>query len=58
MTPFRASPGFTESWQHFDFTVDVGTNATPLRAFNFKNCLPISSETSTSLTFAWTWTAR
>ena len=24
MTPFRASPGFTESWQHFDFAVDDG----------------------------------
>ena len=22
MTPFRASPGFTETWQHFDFAVD------------------------------------
>jgi enoyl-CoA hydratase/carnithine racemase len=22
MTPFRASPGFTERWQHFDFAVD------------------------------------
>ena len=24
MTPFRASPGFTETWQHFDFAVDDG----------------------------------
>lgn len=24
MTPFRASPGFTETWQHFDFGVDDG----------------------------------
>ena len=24
MTPFRASPGFTETWQHFDFAVDNG----------------------------------
>jgi enoyl-CoA hydratase/carnithine racemase len=24
MTPFRASPGFTETWQHFDFAVDAG----------------------------------
>ena len=24
MSPFRASPGFTETWQHFDFAVDDG----------------------------------
>jgi enoyl-CoA hydratase/carnithine racemase len=24
MTPFRASPGFTETWQHFDFAVEDG----------------------------------
>jgi enoyl-CoA hydratase/carnithine racemase len=24
MTPFRASPGFTETWQHFDFAVENG----------------------------------
>jgi len=24
MSPFRASPGFTERWQHFDFGVDDG----------------------------------
>jgi enoyl-CoA hydratase/carnithine racemase len=24
MTPFRASPGFTETWQQFDFAVDDG----------------------------------
>jgi enoyl-CoA hydratase/carnithine racemase len=24
MTPFRASPGFTETWQHFDFAVADG----------------------------------
>jgi enoyl-CoA hydratase/carnithine racemase len=24
MTPFRASPGLTERWQHFDFAVDEG----------------------------------
>jgi hypothetical protein len=24
MTPFRASPGITETWQHFDFAVDDG----------------------------------
>ena len=24
MTPFRASPGFTETWRHFDFAVDDG----------------------------------
>jgi enoyl-CoA hydratase/carnithine racemase len=24
MTPFRASPGFTDTWQHFDLTVDDG----------------------------------
>jgi enoyl-CoA hydratase/carnithine racemase len=24
MTPFRASPGLTENWQHFDFAVDHG----------------------------------
>jgi enoyl-CoA hydratase/carnithine racemase len=24
MTPFRASPGFTESWRHFGFAVDDG----------------------------------
>ena len=24
MTPFRASPGFTETWQHFDFAIDDG----------------------------------
>jgi enoyl-CoA hydratase/carnithine racemase len=24
MTPFRASPGFTDTWQHFDFGVDDG----------------------------------
>jgi enoyl-CoA hydratase/carnithine racemase len=24
MTPFRASPGFTETWQHFEFAVDDG----------------------------------
>jgi enoyl-CoA hydratase/carnithine racemase len=24
MSPFRASPGFTEAWQHFDFAVDDG----------------------------------
>jgi len=24
MTPFRASPSFTETWRHFDFTVDSG----------------------------------
>src|ERR671919_56513 len=23
MTPFRASPGFTESWRHFGFDVDA-----------------------------------
>jgi enoyl-CoA hydratase/carnithine racemase len=24
MTPFRASPGFTETWEHFDFAIDDG----------------------------------
>jgi enoyl-CoA hydratase/carnithine racemase len=24
MTPFRASPGFTDTWQHFDLSVDDG----------------------------------
>jgi enoyl-CoA hydratase/carnithine racemase len=24
MTPFRASPGFTETWQHFDFAIEDG----------------------------------
>jgi enoyl-CoA hydratase/carnithine racemase len=24
MSPFRASPGFTETWRHFDFAVDDG----------------------------------
>jgi enoyl-CoA hydratase/carnithine racemase len=24
MTPFRASPGFTETWQHFDFGIEDG----------------------------------
>lgn len=24
MTPFRASPGFTETWQHFDFAAEDG----------------------------------
>jgi enoyl-CoA hydratase/carnithine racemase len=24
MTPYRASPGFTETWRHFDFTVEDG----------------------------------
>jgi enoyl-CoA hydratase/carnithine racemase len=24
MTPFRASPGFTETWRHFDFAVEEG----------------------------------
>jgi enoyl-CoA hydratase/carnithine racemase len=24
MTPFRASPGFTDTWRHFDFAVDDG----------------------------------
>ena len=32
MTPFRASPGFTETWQHFDFAVDDGVATLTLQS--------------------------
>jgi enoyl-CoA hydratase/carnithine racemase len=43
MTPFRASPGFTESWEHFDFAVEDGVATVTLNRPDRLNALTFDS---------------
>ena len=43
MTPFRASPGFTETWEHFDFAVDDGVATVTLNRPDRLNALTFDS---------------
>lgn len=43
MSPFRASPGFTESWQHFDFAVADGVATVTLNRPDKLNALTFDS---------------
>ena len=43
MTPFRASPGFTETWEHFDFAVEDGVAAVTLNRPDRLNALTFDS---------------
>jgi enoyl-CoA hydratase/carnithine racemase len=43
MTPFRASPGFTETWEHFDFAVDDGVATVTLNRPDKLNALTFDS---------------
>ncbi len=43
MSPFRASPGFTENWEHFDFTVADGVATITLNRPEKLNALTFDS---------------
>jgi enoyl-CoA hydratase/carnithine racemase len=43
MTPFRASPGFTETWEHFDFAVEHGVATVTLNRPDRLNALTFDS---------------
>jgi enoyl-CoA hydratase/carnithine racemase len=43
MTPFRASPGFTDSWRHFDFAVEDGVATVTLNRPDKLNALTFDS---------------
>ncbi len=43
MSPFRASPGFTESWRHFDFSVSDGVATVMLNRPDKLNALTFDS---------------
>jgi enoyl-CoA hydratase/carnithine racemase len=43
MTPFRASPGFTETWEHFDFAVEDGVATVTLNRPDRLNALTFDS---------------
>jgi enoyl-CoA hydratase/carnithine racemase len=43
MTPFRASPGFTDSWRHFDFAVRDGVATVTLNRPDKLNALTFDS---------------
>ena len=43
MSPFRASPGFTETWEHFDFAVEDGVATVTLNRPDRKNPLTFES---------------
>ena len=43
MTPFRASPGFTETWEHFDFAVEDGVATVTLNRPDKLNALTFDS---------------